>query len=91
MTKKELVAVTAKSAGVSQKDAAAVIDAFLDTVIAELSEGNDVNFTGFGSFKVKERAARSGRNPRTKETVEIPASKAVVFKPGTILKESVNN
>ena len=91
MTKKELIAVAAKNAGVSQKAAAAIVDDIFNSIANELIAGEDVTLTGFGSFKVKTRAARSGRNPRTKETVEIPESKVIVFKPSTTLKDSVNN
>ena len=90
MTKKELIAVAAKNAGISQKAAAAVVDDICNAIANELTSGQDVTLTGFGSFKVKTRAARSGRNPRTKETVEIPESKVIVFKPSTTLKDSVN-
>ncbi|MBQ2686583.1 MAG: HU family DNA-binding protein [Clostridia bacterium] len=90
MTKKELIAVAAKNAGISQKAAAAVVDDIFNSIANELTSGQDVTLTGFGSFKVKTRAARSGRNPRTKETVEIPESKVIVFKPSTTLKDSVN-
>lgn len=90
MTKKELIAVAAKNAGISQKAAVAVVDDIFNSIANELTSGQDVTLTGFGSFKVKTRAARSGRNPRTKETVEIPESKVIVFKPSTTLKDSVN-
>lgn len=90
MTKKDLIAIAAKNAGVSQKVAAAIVDDVFSTVSSELIAGNDVTITGFGSFKVKTRAARSGRNPRTKEIVEIPESKVIVFKPSTAIKENVN-
>ena len=90
MTKKDLVLSVAKNSGISQKAASAIIDGIFDSISAELIAGADVTLTGFGSFKVKTRAARSGRNPRTKEVVEIPESKVILFKPSTALKDNVN-
>ncbi len=90
MTKAELVDVIRKNAGIDTK---AQTERFLDATIASLIEalkkGDSVSFTGFGSFKVVQRAARKGRNPRTGKEINIPASKAVKFTVGKQLKESV--
>ena len=79
MNKAELIAAVAAAAEISKKD----------TITAALKEGDKVQLVGFGSFEVKSRAARTGRNPRTKEVVEIPASKVPVFKAGKALKDAV--
>ena len=89
MNKAELINAVAASAEVSKKDAEAVITATLDTITAALKEGEKVQLVGFGSFEVKPRAARIGRNPKTKETIEIPASVVPVFKAGKALKDTV--
>ena len=89
MNKSELINAVAVSAEVSKKEAEAVITAALDAITAALKEGDKVQLVGFGSFEVKSRAARTGRNPRTKEVVEIPASKVPVFKAGKALKDIV--
>ena len=90
MNKAELINAVAEKADVSKKDAEAVISATLETITAALKEGDKVQLVGFGSFEVKKRAARMGRNPKTKESIEIPASVVPVFKAGKALKESVN-
>ena len=89
MNKAELINSVAATAEVSKKEAEAVITATLDAITAALKEGDKVQLVGFGSFEVKNRAARTGRNPRTKEVVEIPASKVPVFKAGKALKDAV--
>ena len=89
MNKAELISAVAAAAEVSKKDAEAVIIATLDTITAALKEGEKVQLVGFGSFEVKKRAARIGRNPKTKESIEIPASRVPVFKPGKALKDIV--
>ena len=89
MNKAEHINSVAATAEVSQKEAEAVITATLDAITAALKEGDKVQLVGFGSFEVKNRAARTGRNPRTKEVVEIPASKVPVFKAGKALKDAV--
>lgn len=89
MNKAELINAVATAADVSKKDAEAVISATLDTITAALKEGEKVQLVGFGSFEVKPRAARLGRNPQTRKPVEIPASKVPVFKAGKALKDSV--
>ena len=80
MNKAELINAVAASADVSKKEAEAVVSATLDAITAALKEGEKVQLVGFGSFEVKKRAARIGRNPKTKESIEIPASVVPVFK-----------
>ena len=89
MNKAELINAVAASADVSKKDTEAVISAMLDTITEALKEGDKVQLVGFGSFEVKKRAARIGRNPRTKEEIEIPATVLPVFKAGKRLKDTV--
>ena len=90
MNKTELVAAMAEKAGLSKKDAEAALKAFTDTVAEELKKGEKIALVGFGTFEVSERAARTGRNPQTKEEITIPASKAPKFKAGKALKDIVN-
>ena len=90
MNKAELISAVAANADVSKKEAEAVVTAALEVITNALKEGEKVQLVGFGSFEVKKRAARVGRNPQTKETVEIPASVVPVFKAGKALKDSVN-
>ena len=89
MNKSELVAAMVKKSGLSRKDCEAALDAFVAATGDALKNGDKVHLVGFGTFEVKERAARVGRNPRTKEPVKIPASKHPAFKPGKVLKETV--
>ena len=89
MNKTELITVMAETSGLSKKDCDAALAAFIATIETALKSGDKVQLIGFGSFEVKERAARTGRNPRTKEVVEIPASKVPVFKAGKALKDAV--
>ena len=89
MNNAELINAVAASADCSKKDAEAVITAALDTITAALKDGDKVQLVGFGSFEVKKRAARIGRNPKTKESIEIPASVVPVFKAGKALKDAV--
>lgn len=89
MNKKDLVEAIAAKAGISKKDADAALAAFVDTVTETLKKGDEIALVGFGSFKVSERAARTGINPRTKETISIAATKAPVFKAGKALKDAV--
>ena len=89
MNKAELINAVAAAADVSKKDAEAVIVATVDAITQALSEGERVQLVGFGSFEVKKRAARTGRNPKTKEAIEIPASTSVAFKASKTLKDSV--
>ena len=89
MNKAELINVVSAAAEVSKKDAGTVITATLDAITDALKEGEKVQLVGFGSFEVKKRAARVGRNPKTKEPIEIPASTVPVFKAGKVLKDIV--
>ena len=89
MNKAELINVVSEAAEVSKKDAETVITATLDAITDALKEGEKVQLVGFGSFEVKARAARVGRNPKTKEPIPIAASKAPVFKAGKVLKDTV--
>ena len=89
MNKAELIAAVAEKASLSKKDSEAAVNAALEAISAALQDGDKVQLVGFGSFEVKKRAARTGRNPRTKEVVEIPASQVPVFKAGKALKDVV--
>ena len=89
MNKTELVAAVAQKAELSKKDAEAAVNAVFDSVKDALAEGDKVSLIGFGTFSVKTRAARTGLNPRTKETIEIPESKVPAFKAGSALKDAV--
>ena len=90
MNKEELVQEVSKAAKVTQKEAAEVVKAFVETVQKSVSKGNKVTLVGFGTFEVAERAAREGRNPQTGETMTIAASKNPKFKAGKALKDLVN-
>ena len=90
MNKTELVAAVSEKSGISKKDAERVVAATFDIITAELAKGVKVQISGFGAFEVKEREARVGRNPRTKEAIEIPASKAPAFKASKALKDTVS-
>lgn len=90
MNKSELVAAVAASAGISQAKAAQVVSAVTDQIANAAARGDSVNLVGFGSFSVRERAARSGKNPQTGATIQIAASKTVGFKAGKALKDAVN-
>ena len=90
MTKAELIAAIATKTGETKKDAEATLNAFVNVVSETLAKGDKVQLVGFGSFEVRKRAARKGRNPQTKEEIKIPASKAPVFKAGKALKDLVN-
>ena len=90
MNKAELVAALAAKTGDTKKSAEASVDAFVAVIKETLKKGEKVQLVGFGSFEVRKRAARKGRNPQTKEEIKIPASKAPVFKAGKQLKELVN-
>ena len=89
MNKTELIAAVAEKADLSKKDAEAAITAAVEAITGALIEGEKVQLVGFGSFEVKTRAARVGRNPKTKESIEIPASVVPVFKAGKALKDAV--
>ena len=90
MNKAELIAAIAAKTGDTKKGAEASLNAFVDVITEALREGDKVQLVGFGSFEVRKRAARKGRNPQTKEEIKIPASKAPVFKAGKALKDLVN-
>lgn len=90
MNKAELINAAAEKAGLSKKDTEAAINAAIESITEALAAGDKVQLVGFGGFEVKARAARIGRNPRTKESIEIPASKIPVFKAGKALKDVVS-
>lgn len=90
MNKNDLVAAVADASGLSKTDAAKAVDATFDAVTEALKGGDEVRLVGFGTFSVSERAASTGRNPRTGETIQIPASKQPKFKAGKGLKDAVN-
>jgi nucleoid DNA-binding protein len=90
MTKQDLVNAAAQKAGVTKKDAQAVLDAILEAVTKSLKKGDNVTITGFGTFRVSKRAARSGVNPRNPgQKIKIPAMKLPAFKAGKSLKDAV--
>ena len=89
MTKTELIAIAAEKTGMTKKDAELVVNATLEAMTAELTAGNRVQLAGFGIFETKTRQARTGRNPKTKEAIQIPASTSVAFKASKTLKDAV--
>ena len=89
MNKTELITAIAQNAGVTTKDAERVLNATVDTITAALVKGDKVQLSGFGIFEVRNREARTGRNPHTKETVEIPATRVPAFKASQALKNAV--
>ena len=90
MNKTELVSAMAERLGASKKHSEEALTVALDLITEALAEGEKVQLVGFGSFEVRERAPRIGRNPRTKEAVEIPATTVPVFKAGKALKEKID-
>ena len=90
MNKTELVANVAEKAGLSKKDAEKALGAVIESIEEALVEGDKIQLIGFGTFEVKGRKARKGRNPQTGKEIDIPASKSPVFKAGKALKDSVN-
>ena len=90
MNKTELVAAVAEKTGMSKKDSEKAVNAAFDSITEALAAGEKVQLVGFGAFEVKERNARVGRNPKTKETIEIPASRVATFKVGKALKDAVS-
>ncbi|MFL0798485.1 MAG: HU family DNA-binding protein [Cellvibrionaceae bacterium] len=90
MNKSELIEAIAASADIPKAAAGRALDAFIDTVTNALKEGDQVSLVGFGTYAVKDRAARTGRNPKTNEPIEIPAAKVPSFKAGKALKDAVN-
>ena len=89
MNKTELVAAIAEKTDLTKKDAELALTAVVESITEALEKGDKVQLIGFGSFEVKNRAARTGRNPKTKEAIEISASKVPVFKAGKALKDAV--
>ncbi|MEO1870068.1 HU family DNA-binding protein [Cobetia amphilecti] len=89
MRKPELAAAIAERADLSKDKASQVLNVILDEITHTLAKGNDVSLIGFGSFTVRQRAARTGKNPQTGKPLTIPASKTVAFKPGKSLKDAV--
>jgi len=90
MNKAELIDAVAAAADLSKSSATRAVDAVFDNIAAALKKGEQVSLTGFGAFTVRERAARSGRNPQTGESIEIKAARIPGFKPGKALKDAVN-
>ncbi len=90
MNKSELIDLIAESADISKAKAGAALDAVVSCITGALKKGDTVSLVGFGTFSVKSRAARTGRNPQTGATIQIKASKVPVFKAGKALKEAVN-
>ena len=90
MNKSDLIDAIAESAGLSKADAGRALDGFVDSITGALKAGQSVSLVGFGTFSVRDRAARTGRNPRTGETIQIAASKNPAFKAGKALKDAVN-
>lgn len=89
MNKTELIAATAEKANLSKKDTEAAVNAVIDVITEALKKGDKVQLVGFGSFETRERAARVGRNPKTKQEIKIPASKVPAFKAGKALKDAI--
>ena len=89
MNKAELVAAVAEKAGLSKKDSEKAINATFETITASMEAGEKVQLVGFGAFEVKERNARVGRNPKTKEEIQIAASRVPAFKAGKALKDAI--
>ena len=89
MNKTELVAAAAEKTGITKKDAECLLSAAFETISEKLIQGEKVQLSGFGSFEVKDREARVGRNPHTKESIEIPATKVPVFKASKALRDTV--
>lgn len=89
MNKTELIALTAQRTGLTKKDTERVINTALDAVSAAMESGDKVQLSGFGAFDVKVREARVGRNPHTKESISIPATKVPVFKPSKALRDLI--
>jgi len=90
LNKSQLIDKIAAGADISKASAGRALDSFIDAVSGALQEGDQVALVGFGTFSVRERAARTGRNPQSGETIEIAAAKIPAFKPGKALKDAVN-
>ena len=91
MNKAELVAALTEKTGLAKKDNEKVLNSLIETIIEQLQNGEKISLVGFGTFEVRDRAERVGRNPKTMEELLIPASKAPTFKAGKALKDAVNN
>ena len=91
MNKNDLISSVAEASGLTKADAGRAVDGVFDSIASALSSGDDVRIVGFGSFSVANRAASTGRNPRTGEEIQIPASKQPKFKAGAPLKRAVNS
>lgn len=89
MTKEDIIEAVVKATGMTKKDAGETLNTILDEITKVLSKGGEVTLTGFGTFRVGKRAARKGRNPKTGEEINIPASKSPKFKAGKSLKDAV--
>ena len=89
MNKAELISAVAEKAALSKKDSEAAVNAVLETITSALSQGDEIRLVGFGTFEVKKRSARIGRNPKTRTEIRIPASKVPSFKAGKALKDAV--
>ena len=89
MNKAELINAVSEKSGLSKRDSELAVSAAIDVITDCLSQWDKVQLVGFGAFEVRERAQRKGRNPKTKEEIDIPASKVPVFKPGKLLKDIV--
>lgn len=89
MNKTQLIAEVAQRTGLAKKDVERTVNATVDTIFDSLSQGEKVQMSGFGIFEVRDREARVGRNPHTKQTIEIPATRLPVFKPSKMLKDKV--
>ena len=89
MNKVELTAAVVKKTGLTKKDAEKAVSAVLDSIVKAVAKGDKVSLVGFGSFESRKRSARVGRNPRTKETIKIPATKIPAFKAGKAFKDAV--
>lgn len=90
MNKSDLINAIVEKTDLSKKNSEAALNAVIDSIEAALKAGDKVSLVGFGTFEVRERAERKGRNPQTKQEIVIPASKAPVFKAGKALKDAVN-
>ena len=91
MTKVELIAAVANDANLTKKDAEAAVNSALNAITAALKDGDKVTLVGFGTFEVRERPARKGRNPMTGEAIDIDATRSVAFKPGKSIKDAMDN
>lgn len=89
MTKAELVAMIASKSNLTKKDSESALNAFIESVTETMKKGDKISLVGFGTFETRKRAARTGVNPRTKETIKIPATTVPAFKAGKALKENV--